>query len=168
MNSSCASDCLDSESPLEKKYTRMRQWEEGDKEFLRLLTTNKEIAEITASPSVFTPVHAAATPPAGGCDHSYACRQAYLRSYPFTKKQTAAQKIKKCLKEKKKKCLKPSTLKNMLGVGGPFSFIDSVFKSVFSCATKRREVAPPLGLDPQQFAHPPFRLGLEPVPVFKD
>ncbi|GFZ18631.1 hypothetical protein Acr_27g0003700 [Actinidia rufa] len=43
---SCIGGCLDSQSPAEKRHVRMRQWEESDKQFLRVLSMNKEEREI--------------------------------------------------------------------------------------------------------------------------
>ncbi|KAL6954196.1 hypothetical protein U1Q18_046482 [Sarracenia purpurea var. burkii] len=128
---------------MDKRYVRMCQWEEANKEFLRMLSMNKDRLESTISSSIFTPIYVTTTmmtiaplPPIN-CDYIYASRKAYLRSYPFTKKQTLLQRIKKCVKEKKKR-LKPNALKNALVANEPFSFIDSVFKSAFSCVTRRR------------------------------
>ncbi|KAL6953067.1 hypothetical protein U1Q18_050192, partial [Sarracenia purpurea var. burkii] len=124
-------------------YMRMCQREEADKEFLRMLSVNKDRIESTTLSSIFTPIFVTATTmmvaplPPISCDYIYISRQTYLRSYPFTKKETLMQRIKKCLKEKKKR-LKRNALKNALVAIEPFSFIDSIFKSAFSCLTRRR------------------------------
>ncbi|GFY86552.1 hypothetical protein Acr_05g0001910 [Actinidia rufa] len=131
VNTSCIEGCLDVQSPAEKIQVRMRQWAESDKQFLRKLSMTEEERERFSAASTFSPMprRARVTLPRTVCDESYFCRQRYLRSYPFTKNQTVAERAKHWLKETKN--LKSKTRDHLKKAS--CCFVDSVFKSLFVC-----------------------------------
>ena len=45
VTTSCIGGCLDAQSPAEKSHMRMRQWEDSDKQFLRVPSMTKEEKE---------------------------------------------------------------------------------------------------------------------------
>ncbi|GMP31643.1 hypothetical protein CsSME_00005777 [Camellia sinensis var. sinensis] len=156
INKSCIEGCiLDVQSPLplEKRHMKLYQWAQADKEFLRLLTKNKQeegssssSSAPSPSPSFSSSSSSSSPPPLGyarpptNLHESYAWRQRYLRSYTFsTKKQTTAAKTKKWLSAKKKNYLiKPNNDPKVKKVSenGSCSFIDALFKFVFLCVAK--------------------------------
>ncbi|CAK9158734.1 unnamed protein product [Ilex paraguariensis] len=124
MSSSCIAGCLDAQAPVELSLVKLHQWAQADREFLRMVTMNRD----TQSSSSSSPILSS---PSRG--KSYACRQRYLRSYTFSKKESPAQRTKKWLTEKKKQ--KKENSNGGSGTGS-CSFLDVVFKLLFVCVAK--------------------------------
>ena len=110
MSSSCKSSvhCIDSHVPVRATYVNLYKWPESDAEFVRLVTRRRESGMLTSAAASA----AAATNKDGvrprrrhnwSSDNrpavvdSYSCRQMYLRSYTFSRKESAREKTKKCL-----------------------------------------------------------------------
>uniref|UniRef100_A0A1D1YKN7 Sulfate transporter 1.2 n=1 Tax=Anthurium amnicola TaxID=1678845 RepID=A0A1D1YKN7_9ARAE len=88
MTSACiAGKCLDVQAPTRACTLKLYRWAESDAEFLRLIT-NKEGCPSPGSPSL---------------RQSHLCRQKFLRSYTFSKKETVAERTRRWLQEKEKK-----------------------------------------------------------------
>ncbi|KAL8124789.1 hypothetical protein AgCh_012446 [Apium graveolens] len=89
-SSSCVAGCLDVENP---RLTRLHQWAEEDREFLRMVSNSKKTGadspinlkqlekSMSSDPILYmsSPSPLISVVPSPGRD--YACRQRYLRSY---------------------------------------------------------------------------------------
>lgn len=85
MASVCKSSvgCVDSRVPVRSTYVNLHRWAESDAEFVRsVVEGEKNPRKLGPSPRVVD---------------SYSCRQMYLRSYTFTKKESVPEKTRKCL-----------------------------------------------------------------------
>ena len=127
MNSNCiAAGCLDAQTPIKISFVKLYQWPESDAEFLkRKVSMNKEKEKGSLSSLVNSE----------SCVYheSYVSRrQRYLRSYTFSKKETVAEKTKKWLMENNQK-VKMESKHNKSGTASSCSFLDCVFKLLFSC-----------------------------------
>uniref|UniRef100_A0A7N2LYV6 Uncharacterized protein n=1 Tax=Quercus lobata TaxID=97700 RepID=A0A7N2LYV6_QUELO len=127
MNSSCiVAGCLDAQTPIKISFVKLYQWPESDAEFLkRKVSMNKEKEKGSLSSLVNSE----------SCVYheSYVSRrQRYLRSYTFSKKETVAEKTKKWLMENNQK-VKMESKHNKSGTASSCSFLDCVFKLLFSC-----------------------------------
>ncbi|KAF8397576.1 hypothetical protein HHK36_016496 [Tetracentron sinense] len=80
MSSVCISSCVkDARVPIRATYVNLYKWPESDAEFVKSVGSNVPRGE---HPRVVD---------------SISCRQMYLRSYTFSKKETVPEKTKKCL-----------------------------------------------------------------------
>ncbi|ERN12261.1 hypothetical protein AMTRI_Chr08g205320 [Amborella trichopoda] len=77
MNSGCVAGCLDADTPVRPTYVNLYKWPESDAEFVRSMASGK----LQQQQRVVD---------------SYSCRQMYLRSYTFCRKESVQQKTKKC------------------------------------------------------------------------
>ncbi|RRT58077.1 hypothetical protein B296_00041090 [Ensete ventricosum] len=98
MSSGCNSCvcCVDAREPVRASYQLLYKWPDSDVEFVKSMAAGKRAArgdlhgcgdvkegrEQSSCPSVVD---------------SYSCRQLYLRSYTFTKKETVPEKTRRCL-----------------------------------------------------------------------
>lgn len=128
MNSSCVAGCLNdavSQVPLRLSFMSMYQWPDSDAEFVRMLSTREEDC----------PKRKLITYDA------YACRQMFLRSYTFSRKETVPQKTKKVVKRAKAVMLKMKrilTLKRIMHLlrklkAKLFKAACDFFAAIFSC-----------------------------------
>ncbi|URE20987.1 hypothetical protein MUK42_11953 [Musa troglodytarum] len=97
MSSGCKSSlcCADAREPVRASYQLLYKWPDSDVEFVKSMATGKRAArgdlrsqgrKQSSCPSVVD---------------SYSCRQLYLRSYTFTKKETVPEKTRRCLRRVK-------------------------------------------------------------------
>ncbi|KAK9280017.1 hypothetical protein L1049_013702 [Liquidambar formosana] len=83
MASTCISSCVnDARVPIRATYVNLYKWPESDAEFVRTVGSASNVRR-------------------GGHGHprvvdSISCRQMYLRSYTFSRKETVPEKTKKC------------------------------------------------------------------------
>ncbi|KAJ4969986.1 hypothetical protein NE237_003085 [Protea cynaroides] len=86
MNSVCISSCVnDARVPVRATYRNLYKWPESDAEFVRSVSSNSNGSNSNR-----------------GLGHprvvdSISCRQMYLRSYTFSRKETMPEKTVKCL-----------------------------------------------------------------------
>ncbi|XP_058100110.1 uncharacterized protein LOC131244620 [Magnolia sinica] len=93
MASHCISGCVDAHAPVRATYTNLYKWPESDAEFVKSVSRN------------------------GGCPRvveSYSCRQMYLRSYTFSKKESVHVRTRKCIGRVKERVV-PRTTKRKGG-----------------------------------------------------
>lgn len=93
MNSSCKSaiDCIDNRAPVRATYVNLYKWPESDAEFVRAVAKKRDGIGIGTGQTAPVVVD------------SYSCRQMYLRSYTFSKKETMPEKTRRCLGRVKEK-----------------------------------------------------------------
>ncbi|KAL4180459.1 hypothetical protein AMTRI_Chr13g92170 [Amborella trichopoda] len=87
MNSSCVSGCLEAQAPIKVSFVKLYQWPQADAEFVKLIAQNK--------------ASFAGKRRENGSHESFACRQKYLRSYTFSKKESLRERTKKWFLERK-------------------------------------------------------------------
>ncbi|PIA52929.1 hypothetical protein AQUCO_01000650v1 [Aquilegia coerulea] len=76
MSSGCISSCVQVASvPVRANYVNLYRWPESDAEFVRSVSSSSNRSKVVDSIS---------------------CRQMYLRSYTFSKKESVPEKTKKC------------------------------------------------------------------------
>ncbi|XP_077214082.1 uncharacterized protein LOC143848920 [Tasmannia lanceolata] len=86
MSSGCiSSSCVDARVPVRATYVNRYKWPESDAEFVKSVTNG---GGGYRAPRVVD---------------SYSCRQMYLRSYTFSKKESVQEKTRKCLGKVKEK-----------------------------------------------------------------
>lgn len=93
MSSSCKStiDFIDCRAPVRATYVNLYKWPESDAEFVRAVARKRDgIGTGRATPAVVD---------------SYSCRQMYLRSYTFSKKETVPEKTMRCFGRVKEKAV---------------------------------------------------------------
>lgn len=109
MASACKSvtGCIEAHQPVRATYVNLYKWPESDAEFVRSLAVRKARAKDDYHQSdtdyscnekrkhVSSPVAV----------DSYSCRQIYLRSYTFSKKETTPEKTVKCLRRVRDKVI---------------------------------------------------------------
>ncbi|XP_042495737.1 uncharacterized protein LOC122074834 [Macadamia integrifolia] len=89
MNSVCISSCVDdARLPVRATYRNLYKWPESDAEFVRSVSSNSNGSSRSSNWG-------------GGHGHprvvdSISCRQMYLRSYTFSRKETVPEKTVKC------------------------------------------------------------------------
>ncbi|KAF7804520.1 uncharacterized protein G2W53_043631 [Senna tora] len=96
--SNCVNDARDPRVPVRATYVNLYKWPESDAEFVRSVSSNRRKgSQVHGHPRVVD---------------SISCRQMYLRSYKFSRKESVPEKTQKCfgrVKEKvahgKRKCL---------------------------------------------------------------
>ncbi|KAJ9698302.1 hypothetical protein PVL29_007405 [Vitis rotundifolia] len=126
MSSTCISRCgTDARNPVRATYLNVYKWPESDAAFLRSVGSKPH-------PRVVD---------------SISCRQLYLRSYTFSRKETVPQKTKKCfgrvrervaLHRKKRKCRGVRRRCTVLRRAKELtcSALLSIFHRLLSCTTK--------------------------------
>ncbi|KAJ4978444.1 hypothetical protein NE237_009224 [Protea cynaroides] len=141
MDSVCISKCVnDVHVPVRATYWNLYHWPDSDAEFVRTVSAK---SNLISSRSNKIEEH-------GGYPRvvdSLACRQLYLKSYTFSRKETVPEKTVKCLggvkqrmseahknqktKKKKKKCLVLRKVKEMSSAA-----ILIIFRRLRSCSTR--------------------------------
>ncbi|XP_039140724.1 uncharacterized protein LOC120277920 [Dioscorea cayenensis subsp. rotundata] len=123
--------CVDSRAPVRASYINLYKWPDSDFEFVRSVTGKPSHGgrrRWSESPRVVD---------------SYSCRQMYLRSYTFSKKETVNEKTRKCLAKVKVKMMnnkrneKKMKMKNKKKdcVVVVKTVVCSLFQRLLSCTT---------------------------------
>lgn len=89
--SNCVDDARDPRVPVRATYVNLYKWPESDAEFVKSVSSNGRRSStngVHGHPRVVD---------------SISCRQMYLRSYKFSKKETMPEKTKKCFGRVKEK-----------------------------------------------------------------
>ncbi|KAJ3676658.1 hypothetical protein LUZ60_004070 [Juncus effusus] len=104
MSSSCKSvaDCIEFHAPIRATYVNLYKWPESDAEFVKSLTT-KQTREKEKPPTDYWYDQRKRYGSRPQVVDSYSCRQMYLRSYTFSKKETVPEKTVKCFNRVKDK-----------------------------------------------------------------
>ncbi|GLJ23023.1 hypothetical protein SUGI_0434510 [Cryptomeria japonica] len=129
MNSSCVAGCLDAQVPVRLNFISLYKWPDSDAEFVRVLSMDREDS-CSKKITRVTSTH-----------ESYACRQMFLRSYTFSRKETVPQKTKNSLKKAKQRLIKVKknfTPKGILCLLGKlrakfFKVSCAVLAAIFTC-----------------------------------
>ncbi|GLJ06719.1 hypothetical protein SUGI_0046140 [Cryptomeria japonica] len=79
-NSSCVAGCLDAQAPTRATFESIHRWPHSEAEFVRVMRSKDDLNPKRRAEYV----------------DGYSCRQMYLRSYTFSRKETVPQKTKKC------------------------------------------------------------------------
>ncbi|KAK9290935.1 hypothetical protein L1049_009115 [Liquidambar formosana] len=83
MSSACISNCIkDARVPVRATYVNLYKWPESDAEFVKSVSSNMLRGGGQGHPRVVD---------------SISCRQLYLKSYTFSRKETVPEKTKRCL-----------------------------------------------------------------------
>ncbi|XP_058109887.1 uncharacterized protein LOC131253077 [Magnolia sinica] len=137
MASSCISSCVDAHAPVRATYVNLYKWPESDAEFVRSVTRG------SARGAHSHQHHHHHNHPR--VVDSYSCRQMYLRSYTFSRKETVHERTTKCFGRVRKKVVSQAKKeKNRSGrkfVGmrkvGEISCaaLCSIFHRLLSCTT---------------------------------
>lgn len=85
--SNCVNDARDPRVPVRANYVNLYKWSESDAEFIK---TVRRVAGLHGQPRVVD---------------SISCRQLYLRSYTFSRKESMPEKTKKCFGRVKEKVM---------------------------------------------------------------
>ncbi|KAI4349243.1 hypothetical protein L6164_009857 [Bauhinia variegata] len=90
MSSVCISNCVnDARVPVRATYVNLYKWPESDAEFVRSVSSNaRKDTQVYDNPRVVD---------------SISCRQMYLRSYKFSRKESMPEKTQKCFGRVKEK-----------------------------------------------------------------
>lgn len=102
MNSVCISNCVndarDPRVPVRATYVNLYKWPESDAEFVKSVSSNgrRSISNGHGQSHSHSHCHPRVV-------DSISCRQMYLRSYKFSKKETMPEKTKKCFGRVKEK-----------------------------------------------------------------
>ncbi|KAM0953628.1 hypothetical protein DsansV1_C01g0001991 [Dioscorea sansibarensis] len=108
MSSGCMNSvsCVDARAPVRATYVNLYKWPESDAEFVKSVTREKrDRGHATDNQTRLSRTASGRrrlTQSPGVVD-SYSCRQMYLRSYTFSKKETVPEKTKKCLAKVKER-----------------------------------------------------------------
>ncbi|KAF8395047.1 hypothetical protein HHK36_018986 [Tetracentron sinense] len=117
MSSVCISSCLnDARVPVRATYVNLYKWPESDAEFVKSVSSN---VRRVGYPRVVD---------------SISCRQIYLRSYTFSKKETVPEMTKKCLGRVKERVVYGRKRKVSGGSKGRKFMVMRKVKEI-SCAT---------------------------------
>ncbi|KAH7677969.1 Cyclophilin-like domain-containing protein [Dioscorea alata] len=108
MTSGCMNSvsCMDAQAPVRATYVNLYKWPESDAEFVKSVTKEKKDRgnathnQVRLSRTASGRRRLTQSP---GVVDSYSCRQMYLRSYTFSKKETVPEKTKKCLAKVKER-----------------------------------------------------------------
>ncbi|KAF9596382.1 hypothetical protein IFM89_009730 [Coptis chinensis] len=110
MSSKCISSCIhDARVPVRATYVNLYKWPESDAEFVKWVSSN-DVHKVTGQKSNTN----SSTSPR--VVDSISCRQMYLRSYTFSRKETVPEKTKKCFGRVRGKVAHRK--KRKVGVGG--------------------------------------------------
>ncbi|XP_061372713.1 uncharacterized protein LOC133315158 [Gastrolobium bilobum] len=88
--SNCVNDARDPRVPVRATYVNLYKWPESDAEFVRSVSSNgrRGSSHVYGHPRVVD---------------SISCRQMYLKSYKFSRKETVPEKTQKCFGKVKEK-----------------------------------------------------------------
>ncbi|KAJ0588650.1 hypothetical protein HanIR_Chr04g0177151 [Helianthus annuus] len=110
MTSTCMSRCIanDARMPVRATYVNLYKWPDSDREFVRSVSQNSHLEN------------------RNGQGHprlvdSISCRQLYLRSYTFSRKESLNERTMKCIgrvKERANVRGKPGSLRRVVTVAG--------------------------------------------------
>lgn len=150
MASTCIANCVDdSRIPARATYVNLYKWPESDAAFVRSVSSKGRLIPATSPPfirSVSTngrldgPTHPRVV-------DSRSCRQLYLRSYTFSRKESMPQKARKCVGRVKERVVARRRMRKVPsgGHGGVVirrakevscAALTVVFRRVLSCTTK--------------------------------
>ncbi|OVA18236.1 hypothetical protein BVC80_1835g668 [Macleaya cordata] len=106
MSSVCISSCVnDARLPIRATYINVYKWPESDAEFVKSVS----------AANVHKGAHRENCP---RVVDSISCRQLYLRSYTFSKKETVQEKTKKCFGRVKEKVVHRRNKREKISVNG--------------------------------------------------
>ncbi|KAG6521519.1 uncharacterized protein LOC122050540 [Zingiber officinale] len=99
MSSACRSSrcCVDAKSPVRASYKVLYKWPESDVAFAKSAAAVQSRRHELPHVGSFSSIEARAPAVVDG----YSCRQLYLRSYTFTKKETVPQRTRRCMRKLK-------------------------------------------------------------------
>lgn len=101
MASACKSvaGCIEAREPVRATYVNLYKWPESDAEFVRSLTVKRACAKDVYHryDTDYSCNEKRTHGPSPIVVDSYSCRQIYLRSYTFSKKESMPEKTVKCL-----------------------------------------------------------------------
>ncbi|PWA78131.1 hypothetical protein CTI12_AA216880 [Artemisia annua] len=116
MASVCMSTCIadDARVPVRATYVNLYKWPESDREFVRSFSKNShsESEHSQGHPRVVD---------------SISCRQLYLRSYTFSRKESLNEKTMKCIERVKERAAAKEA---------SYAALASIFRRLLSCTTK--------------------------------
>lgn len=143
MASACKSGCVVNDivarvRPVRATYVNLYKWPESDAEFVRSMSSNGRQDRFRQHPAVVD---------------SILCRQLYLRSYTFSRKESVQEKTKKCLDRVRESvsstvCRRERMTTSCLGKGKKkrvgfgrakevsCAAVSAVFRILLSCTTK--------------------------------
>ncbi|KAE8654299.1 Endomembrane-type CA-ATPase 4 isoform 1 [Hibiscus syriacus] len=98
--SSCLNDARDPRVPVRATYVNLYKWLESDAEFVRSRSSSGSIHGGRASVRVVDGI---------------SCRQMYLRSYRFSRKESVPEKVVKCFGRVKEKVVRRKKQKRRIG-----------------------------------------------------
>lgn len=99
--SNCVNDARDPRVPVRATYVNLYKWPESDAEFVRSVSSNGRRGNYSNSHNVLYG-HPRVV-------DSISCRQMYLRSYKFSRKETVPEKTQKCFGRVKEKVASSSS-----------------------------------------------------------
>ncbi|XP_042425753.1 uncharacterized protein LOC122013556 [Zingiber officinale] len=125
MSSGCKSSlsCIDAHAPVRATYVNLYKWPESDAEFVKSVTSGRRGTILDGSAKGIN-LHGrrkwSAEP---AVVDGFSCRQIYLRSYTFSKKETVPEKTLRCLGRAKERAaafpfLQPKSEHTASGVTG--------------------------------------------------
>ncbi|KAG0484004.1 hypothetical protein HPP92_012088 [Vanilla planifolia] len=120
MSSVCKSavSCVDARLPLRSSYVNLHKWAESDAEFVRSVASGFDPVDVDG--------RRLGQRPNPRVVDSYSCRQMYLRSYTFSKKETVHKKTMKYFERMKEKAAELTfTHHQRRESGGSFSSLTS-------------------------------------------
>ncbi|XP_022753848.1 uncharacterized protein LOC111302176 [Durio zibethinus] len=124
MASTCISNCVnDTRVPVRPTYMNLYKWPESDAEFVRSLSSDGSSRGSRTHPSVVD---------------SISCRQMYLRSYTFHRKETEPEKTKCFGRGKNEKAGKSPRRKNKSKTNPKKNCVvlRTVWRRLLTCTTK--------------------------------
>ena len=140
MAASCKSNCINdviASPPIRATYVNLYKWPESDAEFVRSVSSAGlgRSASSSCHPRVVD---------------SISCRQLYLRSYTFSRKESVPEKTRKCLGRVRERVVLYRREKKSRGGGGgerrcvvvsranevSCAALSAVFRRLLSCTTK--------------------------------
>ena len=146
MASTCLSNCTDVDSrvPVRATYVNLYKWPESDAEFVRSVSSNSRRDQQSGP---------ACHPRAGPrVVDSISCRQLYLRSYTFSRKESMPERTKKCFGRVKERVVVRRRKRKLPDSGGSgrrkkcviitkakevyCAAVASIFRRLLSCTTK--------------------------------
>lgn len=151
MASTCIASCVeDSRIPVRATYINLYKWPESDVAFVRSVSSNGRSKN--GSPPF---LRSASTNGRldGPSDHprvvnSMSCRQLYLRSYTFSRKESVPEKTRKCIGRVRERVVAPRKMRKSPsgGRGGSVvirrakevscTALTVIFRRLLSCTTK--------------------------------
>ncbi|XP_074364879.1 uncharacterized protein LOC141705912 [Apium graveolens] len=154
MASTCIPDCVDDPwIPVRATYVNLYKWPESDAEFVRSVSSNGRVTDIHY-PSTRSFTRSVSTngrldgPSHPRVVDSISCRQIYLRSYTFSRKESMPQKARKCASRIKERVSSRGRTRKVYGEGQgnivifrrakevSCAAMNVVFRRLLSCTTK--------------------------------